>query len=79
MIVKILSVSINPNDYNLEEIYDLSYDEAKMYFDNDYTRCCNVREFVVDQSKENEITFHADGILNDPSDTTLNWLKVVNK
>lgn len=78
MKVKILSVSLNPTAYDFKEICNLSYDEAKVYFEKDEIKCCNVREIVVDQTKENEMRFHADGMPNDPSDTMLNWMKVIN-
>ena len=78
MKVKILSVSLSPLAYDFGEICNLSYDEAKEYFEKDEIRCCNVREFVVDQTKENEMRFHADGMPTDASDTMLNWMKVTN-
>lgn len=76
MKVKILSVSISPLAYDFSEIANLSYDEAKKYFEKDEIECCNVREFYLDLTKEHEMTFHADGIPFDPSDTMLNWVKV---
>ena len=78
MKVTILSVSLSPMAYDFNEICGLSYDEAKAYFEKDEIRCCNVREFMVDQTKENEVRFHADGLPTDASDTVLNWLKVEN-
>ena len=59
----------------------MTYDEAKQFFEHDDTNCCCCcRNIEVDQTKEYEITFHADGVRNgDGSDTMFNWLKVVNE
>ena len=79
MRVTILSVSINPSYYDMSDVCGLSYDEAKEYFAKDEIGCCRVTEFVVDQTKENETSFHADGLPSDPTDTVLNWVKVENE
>ncbi len=76
MKVKILSVSINPLYYNLNEIVNLSYNEAVEFFKKDEIKCCSVREINLDLTREHEIKFHADGLPSDTSDTTLNWVKV---
>ena len=79
--INIFSVSINPESYDVRSIANMTYDEAKQFFEHDDTNCCCCcRNIEVDQTKEHEITFHADGVRNgDGSDTMFNWLKVVNE
>ena len=74
--VTVIYLSVNPSFYDVQKLAKLSFDEAKKYFEKDEIECCNVREIDVDLTKEHEMTFHADGIPFDPSDTMLNWVKV---
>ena len=76
--IKILHASVNNMCYDLQALSQMSYDEAKNYFENeDEFHACNVGEITVDDSKPNEFSFHADGVASgDGSDTMLNWCKV---
>ena len=76
--IKILHASVNDMYYDLQALSQMSYDEAKHYFDHeDKFGACNVGEITVDDSKPNEFSFHADGVASgDGSDTMLNWCKV---
>lgn len=80
MKIKIFSASVNPEMYNISEIASMNYDEAKDFFEHETVNCCSYRTIEVDQTKEQEIVFHADGVHGgDGSDTMFNWLKVVNE
>lgn len=76
--IKILHASVNDMYYDIQALSQMSYDEAKNYFDHeDKFGACNVGEIEVDYSKPNEFSFHADGVASgDGSDTMLNWCKV---
>lgn len=77
MKVKILSVSLNPDRYDLREIARMSYEEAEEFFSHDTTRCCAVTHLEINPDVPQDITFHADGVRHgDGSDTVFNWLKV---
>lgn len=76
--IRILHASINDMYYDVQALARMSYDEAKHYFEyEDKFGACCVEETVVDDTKPNEFTFHADGVMSgDSSDTMLNWCKV---
>lgn len=79
MKVKILSVSLNPDKYDISKLAYLSFDNMKKFIENDTVNCLSYRCFEVDQTEESEMQFHADGVRRgDGSDTMLNWLKVEN-
>lgn len=77
MRVTILSVSLNPEYYDLAHIAEMDYDEAKDYFEHELVGACNVFEVEVDQTTPHESKFHAEGVsAGDGSDTMFNWIKV---
>lgn len=80
MKVRIYSASVNPSyDYNLQEIGQMCYDEAKNYFKNDKIGACSCHEREVNITKPNEFMFCADGAdCGDGSDTMFVWVKVMN-
>ena len=76
--IRILHASVNDMYYDIQALAQMSYYEAKHYFDyEDKFGACSVGEITVDDSRPNEFTFHADGVaFGDGSDTMLNWCKV---
>lgn len=81
MRVKILTVSLNPQVYNLESIEGMTYDEVKAYFqsqkESGVSTFATVNEYIVDLSKPHESKFFTDGFdSGDGSDAMINWIKV---
>lgn len=77
MKVRILSISLNPNKYDVSKLARMSYDEAKEFAEKDTLNCMSCRNFTINPNEVQEVTFHADGVrFGDTSDTVLNWLKV---
>jgi hypothetical protein len=75
--VKVLSLSFNPNYYDVKEFANASYDEVKGFIEKSPICAYSYSEFELDLSKDNEYKFYPDGAFaGDTSDCHMMWIKV---
>ena len=78
--IRIFHASVNPRCYpyeTLEEISQMSFDEAVKFFENETEICaCTTGMTEISEIEPYEFTLHAEEVAGLDPDTMFNWIKV---
>ena len=87
MKIHILHASVNPDKYDVKRLGEMSYGEAREFFENDKVQCCTCGVDVIDVTtltgNDSDALFikklyKPDGIMSgDSSDALFVWFKLV--